>query len=155
MVVIPYTAGSKKAHQRVEPGAKGGWVAKPDAAVTHDKSVVSLIDAVKKYDVGWFGIKPFASGSIFRSRGVPDSPTKQIDDERARLTLRYILASNDALTSPIPGLITVDQVRNAARAVMERRQFDLGEARRFQRAVREMWANLPPNYQWLRQWEWV
>ena len=154
VVVVPYTAGSKDGHQRLEPG-KDGWEGKADAATGRDKWSLSLIEAAKKNNVGWFGIKPFASGSLFRSRGAPDSATKEIDDERARMTLRYILSSNDALTAPIPGLITVDQVKNAARAVAERRKFDLAEARRYNQAVSEMWASLPESYQWLKEWEWV
>jgi hypothetical protein len=156
VVVVPYTAGSKKAHARVDP-SKGptGWGAVPDAAADYDESMVSVIDAVKKHDVGWFGIKPFASGSIFESRGAANSSTRKVDDDRARMTLRYILC-NDALTAPIPGMITVDQVSNAARAVTERRTFDVAEARRFEEAVEKMWARLPDNYKWLKQeWEWV
>jgi hypothetical protein len=68
--------------------------------------------------------------------------------------LRHILR-NDALTSPIPGLVTVDQVRNAAKAVTERRKLDMAEARHLGDAVTEMWANLPDDYQWLKDWEWV
>ena len=156
VVVVPYTAVSKKAHARVDPGDDPtGLKAVLDADAAYDKSMVSVIEAVKKNDVGWFGIKPFASGSIFKARGEVKPATKNIDDERARLTLRYILC-NDALTAPIPGMITVDQVRNAASAVTERRKFDLAEAKRFEQAVGEMWANLPPNYQWLKkEWEWV
>ena len=154
VVVIPYTAGSDNAHRRVEPGA-GGWQPAKDATVPEDKSTVSLIDAVRKNNVGWFGIKPFASGSVFQSRGKPDSATKEVDNDRARLTLRHILRSNKALTAPIPGLLTVDQVKNAARSVTEHRAFDLGEARRHREAVDEMWANLPEDYQWLKEWQWV
>ncbi len=156
VVVVPYTAGSKQAHARVDPDKNPtGWKAVADADATYDKSMLSVIDAVKKNDVGWFGIKPFASGSIFKSRGEVNPATKDIDDERARLTLRYIL-SNDALTAPIPGMITIDQVKNVARAVTEHRKFDIAEAQRFERAVSEMWANLPQNYQWLkREWEYV
>jgi len=109
---------------------------------------------LKKYDVGLIGIKPFASGTFFKSRGEPDSPTKDEDDERARLALRHVLCC-DVLTAAIPGLITVDQVKNAARAVKERRRFDLAESRRFEEITQQMWDNLPPGYQWLRDWEWV
>ncbi|HUT28951.1 MAG TPA: aldo/keto reductase [Sedimentisphaerales bacterium] len=156
VVVVPYTAGSKKAHARVDP-SKGptGWGAVPDAAADYDESMVSVIDAVKKNNVGWFGIKPFASGSIFESRGAVKASTKKVDDERARMTLRYILC-NDGLTAPIPGMITVEQVENAALAVTQRRTFDVAEAQRFEEAVEKMWANLPPNYGWLRhEWELV
>ena len=152
-VVVPYTAGSKKAHARVDPG-KGGWVGVPEDPNAKQPNIYSLIDVVKQCDAGWIGIKPFAAGSVFKSHGVANSATKEEDDERARLTLRYVL-SNDALTAAIPGMITPDQVHNAAQAVAERRQLDLAESRRLQRAVDQMWANLPQNYQWLREWEHV
>jgi len=154
VVVVPYTAGSMKAHARVDPGGED-WQAVPEKAESAPDSMASVIDAVKKHRAGWFGIKPFASGSVFQSRGTPDSPTKAIDDERARRTLRHILA-NDALTAPIPGLITVDQVKNAALAATERRALDAAEALRHEENVREMWASLPPEYRWLREeWEFV
>jgi aryl-alcohol dehydrogenase-like predicted oxidoreductase len=155
VVVVPYTAGSKNAHQRVMPGGDAGWKAEAGDVLPQDKSMVSLIDAVKKNEVGWFGIKPFASGSVFRARGAVVDATKEADDLRARQTLRYVLC-NDALTAPIPGLITTDQVANAAQAVRERREFDLAEQQQFDRMVDEMWASLPRNYEWLRrEWEWV
>jgi aryl-alcohol dehydrogenase-like predicted oxidoreductase len=130
VIVTPYSAGSK------------------------EKPVGSMFEALRKHDVGFIGIKPFASGSVFKSGGKPDSATRQEDDDRARLALRYVLCC-DVLSCAIPGLITVDQVRNAAAAVKERRQFDVAEAERFDALVAEMWANLPDNYQWLRHWEWV
>ena len=130
VIVTPYTAGSKK------------------------KPTGSMFDAVKKHDVGLIGIKPFASGSVFKSRGKPDSPTKKEDDERARMVLRYVLCC-EVLTATIPGLVTIDQVKTAAAAVKERRQFDLAEAKLYEQITREMWANLPEDHQWLRDWEWV
>jgi aryl-alcohol dehydrogenase-like predicted oxidoreductase len=156
VVVVPYTAGSKQAHARVDPGGPAGWHAERDPGGEGTPSIVSVIDAVRRHKVGWFGIKPYASGSIFKARGAVNPATKEEDDRLARLTLRHILASNDALTAPIPGMITVDQVENAARAVRERRELDLAEARDLDRAVGEMWANLPRGYGWLRrEWEYV
>jgi aryl-alcohol dehydrogenase-like predicted oxidoreductase len=130
MILTPYHAGSKK---------------KPED---------SLFDALKKHNVGMLGIKPFSSGAVFQSRGAINPATAKIDDERARLALRHALC-NDALTAAIPGLISTDQVKNAAQAVTERRQLDPAEARHFERAVEHMWANLPEDYQWLKEWEWV
>ena len=124
----------------------------PYAAGSKEKPVGSMFEAFRKYDVGFIGIKPFASGALFASQGVPDSPTKQEDDERARLALRYVLCC-DVLAAAIPGLITVDQVKNAAAAVRERRQFDEVESQRHRAAIEAMWNRLPPNYQWLREWE--
>lgn len=152
-VVVPYTAASKKAHAKVDPG-KGGWVGVPQQRDPTQVNIHSLIDAVKKNDVGWIGIKPFASGSVFKSRGVANSQTKEEDHGRARMTLRHVLA-NDALTAAIPGMITSEQVRNNARAVGERRQFDLSETREYEHIVTQMWDNLPDNYRWLEDWEYV
>jgi aryl-alcohol dehydrogenase-like predicted oxidoreductase len=113
-----------------------------------------MFEALKKHDVGMIGIKPFAGGTLFLSQGAPDSATKEEDDRRARMALRYVL-SCDVLTCAIPGLITVGQVKNAAAAAKERRQFDLAEAECFQQMTQELWRKLPQHYQWLRNWEWV
>ena len=126
----------------------------PYAAGSKEKPVGSMFDAFRKHDVGFIAIKPFASGTLFASLGVPDSPTKRDDDERARMALRYVLGS-DLVAASIPGLITVDQVKNAAAAVKERRQFDRAEAARHHELTTEMWRNLPANYLWLRDWQWV
>ncbi len=150
-IVLPYTAGSRKAHARVDK-SPGGWQAVPEPP---GGSMHSLIDVVAEHDVGWIGIKPFAGGSLFVSRGAVVPATKSEDDRRARLTLRYVL-TNDSLTAAIPGLISPDQVHNAARAVRERRQLDLEETAELDRAVEQMWANLPRNYQWLKtEWQYV
>jgi aryl-alcohol dehydrogenase-like predicted oxidoreductase len=106
----------------------------------------SVFEALKKCDVGAFGIKPYGAGSLFQ--GDP-----QQSDRRARLALRYILMTNTVI--PIPGLNHPDHVANAAKAVMERRQLDLKEQAELDRFGKQMWANLPRNYQWLKDWEYV
>jgi len=106
----------------------------------------SLFPALKKCDVGAFGIKPFAAGSLFRG-------DQQENFRRARLALRYILHTNTVI--PIPGLNDVSHVDNVAKAVTERRQLDLKETAELQDAAEQAWAALPANYQWLRNWEYV
>ena len=56
---------------------------------------------------------------------------------------------------PIPGLNSVAQVDNAAKAVMERRKLDLKEQAELEAASKQMWANLPPRYHWLKNWQYV
>ena len=114
----------------------------------------SLFDAVKKCDVGVLGIKPFASNSLFKGDGSLKSPDAEEDDKRARLAIRYIL-SNPAITAPMPGLINTHQVDNVAKAVQERRQLDKTEKAELDKAMAEAWAKLPPDYQWLKDWEYV
>ena len=130
----------------------------PYTAKSKVKPKDSIFETVKRCDVGVFGIKPFASNSLFKGNSQDDSPTRDEDDRRARLALRYIL-TNDAITAPIPGLISIRQVKNAVRAIAERRQLDLADARTLDRDLEpvrgEMWANLSPEYQWLKEWEWV
>ena len=106
----------------------------------------SLFPAIKKCDVGAFGIKPYAAGSLFRG-------DREEDFKRARLAIRYILHSNTVI--PIPGLNRVDHVDNVAKAVTERRELDLKEKAHLETAATEAWANLPQNYKWLKNWEYV
>ncbi len=129
-------------------------VVTPYAAGSRAKPVGSMFDALRKHDVGFIGIKPFASGTLFAGDGVPDSPTKVEDDARARLALRHVLGC-DVLSAAIPGLITVDQVKNASAAVKESRKLDSAERSRHRELSAEMWRNLPPHYHWLREWELV
>jgi len=126
----------------------------PYTAASKELPEESLFDTIREKKVGVFGIKPFASNSIFKGDSQPDNPSAKEDDELARLTLRYILG-NDAITAPIPGLISVHQVENVALAVRERRELDLPEQARLRSAGERALANLPPDYAWLRDWEWV
>jgi aryl-alcohol dehydrogenase-like predicted oxidoreductase len=86
VIVSPYTAGS-----RVLPKD-------------------SLFESVIKNDVGFLGIKPFGSNSLFKGDSALDSATREEDDKVARMAIRYILC-NPAISAPIPGLINTHQVR--------------------------------------------
>ena len=106
----------------------------------------SVFDSLKKQDVGAFGIKPFAAGSLFTN-------DKKLNFQRARLAIRFILHSDTVI--PIPGLNDVEHIDNVARAVMERRELDVKETAELESASREAWAKLPAHYQWLKNWEQV
>lgn len=106
----------------------------------------SLFEALKKRDVGAFGIKPFAAGSLF-------SGQREEDLQRARLALRYILHTQTVI--PIPGLNSVAEVDNAVEAVKERRQLDVKETACLDRVNERLLTRLPDDYQWLRHWEYV
>jgi aryl-alcohol dehydrogenase-like predicted oxidoreductase len=106
----------------------------------------SLFESLKKCDVGAFGIKPFAAGSLFAGN-------QEEKNRRARLAIRYILHSNTVI--PIPGINKVQQVDNVVKAVTERRQLDLKERAELENAGKQTWSKLPPHYQWLKDWEYV
>ena len=132
----------------------------PYTAKSKEKPKGSIFDAVRKHDVGVFGIKPFASNSIFKGKSEPGDPNREEDDKRARMALRYILC-NDAITSPIPGLIHPHHVENCLKAIEERRKEDLVarpavlDDPTLAEMTDGMWDRLPRGYQWLREWEWV
>jgi aryl-alcohol dehydrogenase-like predicted oxidoreductase len=129
-------------------------VVTPYTAKTKVLPKESFFDAVLKCDCGFFGIKPFASGSVFKGDSSPASQFRDEDDRIARLALRYILC-NPSITAPIPGMINPQQVDNVALAVKERRELDKDEHAQLQRAMDRAWANLPFHYQWLKDWEYV
>jgi len=106
----------------------------------------SVFDTLKKSDVGAFGIKPFAAGSLFTGN-------KEEDYKRARLALRYILHTNTVI--PIPGLNSVAEVDNAVKAVKERRDLDVKEKAELRNLNGQMLASLPGHYGWLKDWEYV
>jgi aryl-alcohol dehydrogenase-like predicted oxidoreductase len=131
VVVTPYTAKSKMVTDET-----GLWA------------------SMKKNGIGWFGIKPFAGNSLFKGDSSPDSPTRQEDNKLARMAIRYILC-NQAITAPIPGLINPQQVDNVADAVTEPEELAQEEAKELELAMDEAWQNLPANYHWLKNWEYV
>ena len=106
----------------------------------------SVFDALKKCDVGAFGIKPFGAGSLFMG-------DRREANRRARLALRYILLSNTVI--PIPGMNSVREADNVIKAVKERRTLDLKEQAELEGLGNKVWASLPPKYRWLRDWEFV
>ncbi|MCP4450222.1 MAG: hypothetical protein GY809_02080, partial [Planctomycetes bacterium] len=118
------------------------------------KDDTGLWATIRKNDVGWFGIKPFASNSVFKGDSSPESPHFKEDNRIARLAIRYILC-NPAITAPMAGMITVQQVDNVARAIMERRKLDARERAELSDVMHHAWATLPANYQWLKTWEYV
>jgi predicted aldo/keto reductase-like oxidoreductase len=128
-------------------------VVTPYTAKSKELPKDSLFEAIKKHDVGFFGIKPFAGTSLFKGDSSPDSPTREEDDRLARMAIRYILC-NPAITAPIPGMINPHQVDNIVKAVREP-ELDETEAKELETAMDEAWARLPADYQWLKNWEYV
>lgn len=126
----------------------------PYTANTKEMPTDSIFDTLRKHDTGVFGIKPFADNSLFLGDSSPRSPYAAEDSRRARLALRYILG-NSAITAPIPGIASMEQLDNAAKAVAERRTLDRREKAELDAAGRRMWANLRPSHCWLRNWQYV
>jgi len=130
VVLFPFTGGSKERPEN------------------------SLFSVIRKHDVGVFTIKPFCDNMLFAGDSSPESPHRAEDDRRARLAVRNIL-SNLVITAPIPGLISTSQVDNMVRAVREGFRLSPKEKAEFEKDMPAMWAKVPPNQSWLKNWELV
>ncbi len=152
VICTPYTAKTKMQGTKIVQAEEGN-----STRVVRDEGTGwenTLWYMMQKCDVAWFGIKPFAGGSIFQGTSAPDDPHREEDDRIARLTIRAIL-TNPVITAPIPGLITPEQVDNVALAVLQRRALDVKEQADLDRATDRAFANLPDHYQFLKNWEYV
>ncbi len=154
VIVTPYTAKTKmEGVEKIEATEEGDsrvYIGRMEDASWEN----SLWYAMQKCDVAWFGIKPFASGSMFQGDSSPGNPHEEEDNKTARLTIRAIL-TNPVITAPIPGMITPEQVDVVATAVALRRALDVQEQAQLDAATDRAFANLPHHYQWLKDWEYV
>jgi predicted aldo/keto reductase-like oxidoreductase len=119
----------------------------------------SIFTTVLEGDVGIVTIKPFFGGDVFQSYGQVKFPVMGVgsktENDLARLTIQCILA-NDAITATIPGLSTVYEVENAARASYTRLLgMTAADKDWLMRITNERWAALSDEYAWLRDWEYV
>jgi predicted aldo/keto reductase-like oxidoreductase len=117
----------------------------------------SIFETVIERDVGIVTIKPYFGGSLFKSYGKLKFPVMGVgsktENDLARLTLQCILA-NEAITATVPGLSTVYEVENAARASYTRPLGMTAADKEWLTDITEQqWANLPQEYDWLRDWE--
>jgi aryl-alcohol dehydrogenase-like predicted oxidoreductase len=152
IVCTPYTAKTRMTGAKIVPdeNAEGDTRTKV-IAMEGSGWENSLWATMQKRDIAWFGIKPFASGSIFEGNSSPGNPHEEEDNKLARLTLRAIL-TNPVITAPIPGIITPEQVDNAAIAVLQRRVLDTEEQALLDAATERGFARLPYHYRWLNDW---
>jgi len=118
----------------------------------------SIFKVVLEQDVGIVTIKPYFGGSVFKDTyGKVKFPVMGVGSKRendlARLTLQCILA-NPAITASVPGLSTVYEVENAARASYTRSLAMAPADKEWLMDITErQWANLPSEYEWLREWQ--
>lgn len=152
VICTPYTAKTKLTGAKVEVAEEGNAsrIVPTEGSAWKD----SLWAAMQQHDIAWFGIKPYASGSIFKGDSSPGNPQEKEDDKLARLTIRAIL-TNPVITAPIPGMISPQQVDNVSIAVLQRRKLDTEEQTLLDRATEEGFANLPHHYKWLNEWNYV
>jgi predicted aldo/keto reductase-like oxidoreductase len=154
MIIFPCTAKTKVAGE--EPIASNVVEANPGYGTDQTQSIFTLL---KDKNVGLVTIKPFFGGNLFPSCGKVKFPVMGVgsktENDMARLTLQCIL-TNPHITATVPGLSTPYEVENAARASYTR-ELSMAPADKqwLMEITDQQWANLPPKYAWLRNWEFV
>jgi hypothetical protein len=111
------------------------------------------LSAIRKNNVGVFGIKPFADNSLFKGDSTLTACTGKRTTAARALPAVHPGQPGDQRSHTRP--CDLGWVDNAAKAIMERRKLDHAEKAEFEKASREMWANLRPSHRWLRHWEHV
>ncbi len=155
MVIFPCTATTRKAGQ---PITKENIIEKVAYKWGEDLDT-SIFDSVRKHNVGVVTIKPFAGGNVFASyKNKTGFPVMGVgikeENDLARLTLQCILTRFDEITCVVPGLTTVYEVDNAARASYLRNlAMTPAEQAWLERVTAERLACLPEDYKWLRDWD--
>ncbi|UCG49779.1 MAG: aldo/keto reductase [Phycisphaerales bacterium] len=152
MVIFPCSA---KTREKGKPAIAGN-VVEVNPGYGSDQSQ-SIFKTVLERNVGIVTIKPFFGGDLFGSYGKDKFPVMGVgskdENDLARLTIQCILA-NQSITATVPGLSTAYEVENAARASYTRLLGQTAaETEWLMRITEERWANLSPEYEWLRDWE--
>lgn len=112
----------------------------------------SLLELARRKDVGVIGLKPFGAGTTFGLR------PKQIQgrvDKRAHVLVRKML-EEPRIAAVIPGVNIPEQLDENVRGSYERHKpLSAKDEQALRECTRNFYANLTPEYQWLRQWETV
>jgi predicted aldo/keto reductase-like oxidoreductase len=151
MFIFPCTAKTKKQDKPPTPDNV------EEGEARYGPEHKSIFQSLRQHDVGLITIKPFFGGSLLKSHGkIKLGAGNKEDNDLARLTLQCILNLNDAVTCVIPGLSTIYEVENAARASYTH-SFAMTPADKnwLEYITDRQWANLPDQYTWLHNWETV
>ncbi|HUW19903.1 MAG TPA: aldo/keto reductase [Sedimentisphaerales bacterium] len=152
MVIFPCSAKTKQ--KGLPPTKENVEEVNPGHGADQTQSIFAK---VRQRNVGVVTIKPFFGGGLFESCGKLKFPVMGVgsknENDLARLTLQCIIA-NDAITATVPGLTTVYELENAARASYTRHLAMTPADKDWLMDITDRrWAALPPEYAWLRDWE--
>jgi len=121
----------------------------PYTPISEPDEVHGVFPMAKQKDVGLVTIKPFAGGSLFRS--IKRSGETVPDMEVAALSVKKII-QNEYLTCCVPGMTTIDELENNLMVRSQPRKLSEAEEQKLGKAFGETFANLPPEYEFLREW---
>ncbi|HUW19992.1 MAG TPA: aldo/keto reductase [Sedimentisphaerales bacterium] len=110
----------------------------------------SLLALAKEKDVGVIGLKPFGAGTTFNIR--PSEISGRVDNKAPSL-LKEMLAE-PRISAVIPGVNVPEQLDENVKGSYDRnRPVTSADRRAIRQCTENYYANLTPEYQWLRNWE--
>jgi len=122
----------------------------PYLFLTEELGGDSLLALAKEKDVGVIGLKPFGAGTTFNIK--PSEITGRVDEKAASL-LKQML-SEPRISAVIPGVNIPEQLEVNVRGSYERnRPTTSADRQAIRQCTESYYANLTPEYQWLRNWE--
>ena len=111
----------------------------------------SLLKLAQEKNVGVIGLKPFGAGMTFQVRRKKDIEGRV--DEKAHLLVKRML-QEPRLSAVIPGVNVPDQlVENVKGSYLRDQPNTPEDEAALRQATRNFYAQLTPEYQWLRMWE--
>ena len=112
----------------------------------------SLLQLAAEKDVGVIGLKPFGAGTVFG--GKPKEISGKIDN-RAHVLLRKMLTEK-RISAIIPGVNTPAQLaENVKGSYLRDQPMDATDEQALRECTDNYYANITPEYHWLRHWETV
>ena len=122
----------------------------PYLFLTRELGGDSLLALAKEKDVGVIGLKPFGAGTTFNIK--PSEFSGRVDQKAASL-LKEML-TEPRVSAVIPGVNIPEQLEVNVRGSYERdKPVTSAEREDILQCTGNYYANLTPEYQWLRNWE--
>jgi predicted aldo/keto reductase-like oxidoreductase len=110
----------------------------------------SLLKLAHQKDVGVIGIKPFGAGTTF---GIKPSELHGAVDKNAHILVRKML-QEPRISAIIPGVNTTEHLKENVKGSYERNTpLTHQEMQAVRKYAENYYANLTPEYQWLKNWE--
>ena len=112
----------------------------------------SLLKLAAEKDVGVIGLKPFGAGTTF---GLKPKQIQGKVDARAHVLVKKML-QEPRLSAVIPGVNYPEQLdENVQGSYLRDEPSAPGDEQTLRECTKNFYANLTPEYQWLRRWETV
>jgi aryl-alcohol dehydrogenase-like predicted oxidoreductase len=122
----------------------------PYLFLTEDFGGGSLLKLAQEKDVGVIGLKPFGAGTVFG--GKPRQIQGKVDQSASVLVKEML--QEPRISAVIPGVNSPEQLEVNVRGSYDRDKPKTAEdVEALRRCAENYYANLTPEYQWLRNWE--